>query len=76
MLGLIVAGYVCWEMYVAGVLGNDWYFIAPIVAGCVATWMLRRLDWLCTILRQMARIAFVGVFLVAVYYFFKTVSGQ
>lgn len=71
LVGWVVAGYLFWKMYLAGTPENDWYFIGPIVAGCLATWLLRRADWLCTILRRMVMAAiFCGV-LAAVYFFLK-----
>lgn len=74
LFGWIVAGYLFWRMYLTGALENDWFFIGPIAAGCTATWLLRRADWLCTILRRIALVAcFCGI-VVAVYYFFKTLA--
>lgn len=72
LVGWAVAGYLFWKMYLSGALEKDWYFIAPIVAGCLATWMLRRADWLCTILRRMVLVAiFCGALAVA-YFFLKS----
>lgn len=76
LFGWVVAGYLCWRMYLTGALENDWYFIGPIVAGCIATWLLRRADWLCTILRRIVSVAFLCVFVVAAYYLFRTLAGQ
>jgi len=76
LLGWVVAGYLFWRMYLTGALENDWYFIGPIVAGCLATWLLRRADWLCTILRRIASVAFLCGFVVAAYYFFGTLAGH
>lgn len=76
LFGWVVAGYLFWKMFLTGALANDWYFIAPIVAGCLTTWLLRRADWLCTILRRIASVAFFCGFVVAAYYFFMTLAGQ
>lgn len=69
LVGWVVAGFVFWKMYLAGTLENHWHFIGAIVAGCLATWLLRRADWLCTIIRRMVLAAiFCGVLAVVYFY--------
>ena len=69
LVGWLVAGYLFWKLYHTGPLEKDWYFFGPIVAGCLATWLLRRADWLCTIIRRMVLAAiFCGVLAVVYFY--------
>ena len=72
IFGWVVAGYLFWEMYSSGAIDNDWYFVAPIAAGCFATWFLRRADGLCTLLRRIVSTVLVLGLLAAAYFIYNS----